>query len=129
MQISHKSNRLHYRVATKIGCILFQLLTRGLSEYTFQVRFSDRIVVENGQLFENVQFNHQNGGVDRMPSIEKERLSREKYIKTSLGSFQKTKWMQSIGSVFADRNGQVKKTKLELELIKTVDFFLDDHSV
>ena len=32
-----------------------------------------------------------------------------------------------MGSVFADRIEQVKKTKFELELIKIVDYFLDGH--
>ena len=44
-----------------------------------------------------------------------------------LSSFQKTKSAQSSGSVFADRIEQVKKTKFDLELIKTVDCFLDGH--
>ena len=42
-----------------------------------------------------------------------------------LSSFQMTKSTQPIGSVFADRIEQVKKTKFELELIKIVDCFLD----
>ena len=35
--------------------------------------------------------------------------------------------MQTSGSVFADIIEQIKKTKLELELIKSVDCFLDGH--
>ena len=35
--------------------------------------------------------------------------------------------MQTSGSVFADRNEEVKKTKIEVELIKVVDYFLDGH--
>ena len=42
-----------------------------------------------------------------------------------LSSFQKTKSTQTSGSVFADRNEQVKNTIFELELIKVVDCFLD----
>ena len=48
----------------------------------FKYRFSGKIVVKSGQLFDNlqraVQFNHQNRGVDRMPSIAKKRLLRKK---------------------------------------------------
>ena len=62
-----------------------------------------------------------------MPSIVKKRLLGKKYKKHLLSSFQKTKPTQTSGSVFADRIEQVKKTKLELELIKTVDCFLDGH--
>ena len=62
-----------------------------------------------------------------MPSIAKKRLLRKKYKKDLLSSFQKTKSTQTSGSVFADRIDQAKKTKFELELIKTVDCFLDGH--
>ena len=37
LQIIHYSRRQHKRVVTKIECILFQLTTRGLPVYTFQV--------------------------------------------------------------------------------------------
>ena len=79
-------------------------------------------------MFDNVQraveFNHRNKGVDRMPSIAKKRLLRKKYKKHLFSSFQKIKTMQTIGSLFAERNEKVKKTKFELELIKLVDWFL-----
>ena len=58
-----------------------------------------------------------------MPSIAKKRLLRKKYKKHLLSSFQKIKPTQTTGSVFE----QVKKTKIELELIKIVDCFLDGH--
>ena len=48
-------------------------------------RFNGKIVIKSGQLFDNLQiavhFNHQNRGVDRMPSIAKKRLLRKKYKK------------------------------------------------
>ena len=44
-----------------------------------------------------------------------------------LSCFQETKSTQLSGSVFADRIEKVEKTKLELELIKNVDGFLDGH--
>ena len=94
-------------------------------------RFSRKIVPKSGQLFDNlqraVQFNQQNRRVDRMPSIAKKRLLWKKYKKQLLGSFQKTKSTQTSGSVFAERIEQVKKTNFEIELIKTVDCFLDGH--
>ena len=74
-----------------------------------------------------VHFNQQNRGLDRMPSIAKNKLLRKKYKKHLLSSFQKTKSTQISRSVFADRIEQVKKTKFELELIKNVDCFLDGH--
>ena len=43
--------------------------------------------------------------------------------------FQKTKTMQTSGSVFAKRIDKVEKTKFELELIKFVDCFLDGHGI
>ena len=82
-------------------------------------------------MFDNVQravdFNHRNKRVDRMPSIAKKRLFRQKYKKHLFSSFQNTKSTQTSGSVFAERIEKVKKTKLELELKKIVDCFLDGH--
>ena len=60
-----------------------------------------------------------------MPSIAKKRLLRQKYKEHLLSSFQKTKSTQTSGSVSADRIEQIKKTSFELELIKSVDCFLD----
>ena len=73
----------------------------------FKYRFSGKIVIKSGQLFDNLQkavhFNQQNRGVERMPSIAKKRLLRKKYKKHLLSCFQKTKSTQTSGSVFADR--------------------------
>ena len=97
----------------------------------FKYRFNGKIVIKSGQLFDYLQravhFNQQNRGVERMPSIAKKRILRKKYKKHLLSSFQKTNSMQTSGSVFADRIEQVKKTKFEIELIKSVDCFLDGH--
>ena len=98
----------------------------------FKYQFSDKIVLKSGQLFDNLQkavhFNQQNRGVDRMPSIARKRLLRKKFKKHFLSSFQQTKSTETSESVFADRIEQVKKnTKVELELIKIVDCFLDGH--
>ena len=97
----------------------------------FKYRFSDKIVLKSGQLFDNLQrpvhSKQQNRGVDRMPSIAKKRLLRKKFKKHLLSSFQETKWTQTSGSVFADRIDQVKRTKFELEVIKILDCFLDGH--
>ena len=97
----------------------------------FKYRFSGKIVLKSGQLFDNLQravpFNQQNRGVDRMPSIAKKRLLKKKYKKHLLSSFQKTKSTQTSGSIFAERIEQVKKTNFEIELIKIVDCLLDGH--
>ena len=98
-----------------------------LSKY----RFSGKIVLKSGQLFDILQkavhFNQQNRGVDRMLSIAKKRLSSKKCKKHLLSSFQKTKSTKTGGSVFTDRIEQVKKTTFELELLKIVDCLLDRH--
>ena len=82
-------------------------------------------------MFDNVQravdFNQRNKGVHGLPSIAEKRLLRENYKTHLFSSFQKTKTTQTSGSVFADRIEQVKKTKIDLELIKIVDCFLDGH--
>ena len=97
----------------------------------FKYRFSGKVSAKSGQVFDNVQravdFNHRDKGVDRMPSIAKKRLLRNKYKKHLFSSFQKTKTTQTSGSVFAERIEKVKKTKFELELMKIVDCFLDGH--
>ena len=99
----------------------------------FKYRFNGKIVIKSGQLFDYLQravhFNQQNRGVERMPRIAKKRLLRKKYNKHLLSSSQKTKSTQTSGSVFADRIEQVKKTELELELMKIVDCFLDGHGI
>ena len=97
----------------------------------FKYRFSGKIVVESGQLFDNLQravhFNQRNRGVDRVHSIAKKRPLKKKYKKHLLSSFQKTKSAQTSGSVFANRIEQVKRTKFEIELMKIVDCFLDGY--
>ena len=62
-----------------------------------------------------------------MPSIAKKRSLRKKYKRHLLRSLQNTISTQTSGSVFADRNEKVKKTKFEVELIKIVDRFLDGY--
>ena len=97
----------------------------------FKYRFSVEVIAKRGQVFDNrqraVDFNQRNKGVDRMPSIAKMKLLRKKYKKHLFSSFQKTKSTQTSGSVFAERIEKVKKTKIELDLIKIVDCFLDGH--
>ena len=92
----------------------------------YKYRFSGKIAFKSAQLFDNLQravrFNHQITGVDRMPSIAKKRLLRKTYKKHFLSSFQKPNRCE-----LGDRIEQVKKTKFQLELIKTVDGILDGH--
>ena len=62
-----------------------------------------------------------------MPSIAKKRLLRKNFKQHFMSDLQKNKSAETSGSVFAERNEKVKKTKFELELIKIVDCFLDGH--
>ena len=98
-----------------------------LSKY----RFSRKVIAEIGQVFDNVQravdFNQTNKREDRMPSIAKQRLLRRKFKKHLFSSFKKTKTTQTSGSVFAEKIEQLKKTKFEMKLMKTVHCFLDGH--
>ena len=62
----------------------------------------------------------------------RKKTAKEQYKKHLLSSFQKTKSTQTSGSVFADTIEQVKKNKLIktdrlIELMKSVDCFLDGH--
>ena len=92
-------------------------------------RFCGKIVVKSGHFLDNMQrafdFNHLSRGLDRMPSIAKKKLSRKKYKKPLLSSFQNVKMTQTSGSVFADGKEQVKKTEFELELTKRLRCFQD----
>ena len=94
-------------------------------------RFSDKIVLNSGQLFDNLQkavhFSEQNRRVDRIPSIAKKIFSMKKFKNHFLSSFQKTKTTKTSGSVFAERNEKVKKSQFDLELTKIVNCVLDGH--
>ena len=94
-------------------------------------RFSRKVIGKIGRVFDNVQravdFNQRNKGVDRLPSIAKKRLLRKKFKKHLFSSFQKTNTTQTNESMFTERIKKVENTKLELELIKTVECFLDGH--
>ena len=97
----------------------------------FKYRFNGNDIAKSGPVFDNVQravdFDHRNKAVDRMQSIAKKSLLRKKFKKHLFISFQKTKRTQTGGLVFVGRNEKVKKTKIELELTKIVDYFLYGH--
>ena len=61
----------------------------------FKYRFSGKVFAKSGQVFDNVQrevdFNHRNKGVDRMPSIAKRETLEEKVQKTLVQFFSKDK--------------------------------------
>ena len=99
----------------------------------FKYQFSSKIVFSDRKLFDNVQrpndFNHQHRGVRRTHSNAEKRLLKKKYKKHLLNSFQKTKSTRTSRSVFADRIQQIKKTEVELELIKSVDCSLGGHGI
>ena len=83
----------------------------------FRYRFSGKVIAKSRKVFDNVQravdFNQRNKEVDRMPSVARKRLLRKKYKKHLFSSFQKTKTMQTSGSVFAERIEKVRKTKFQ----------------
>ena len=100
-------------------CFTYQLVD---CFYTLlKSRFDGQIVTKIGQVFDNIEravrFNQRHKAVERMPSIAKKRLLRNKYKRHLLSSLQKTISTQTNGSVFADSIEQVKKTKFEVELI------------
>ena len=97
----------------------------------FKYRFSAKIVVKCGLLFDKMQrgssfqpAKQENG--QNAQHREKENLEG-KVQKLLFSSIQKTKSTQTSGSVFADRIEQGKKTKLQLKLLEIVDCFLDGH--
>ena len=62
-----------------------------------------------------------------MPSIAKKKFLRDKFKKRLISCFQNTKTTQNSGLVFAESIEKVKRTKIELELIKNINCFLDVH--
>ena len=62
-----------------------------------------------------------------MPSIAKKRRSRKRFEQHFMNVLQKRKSTLTSVSTFAERIEKAKKTKLELELSKVVDCFLDGH--
>ena len=93
----------------------------------FNYRFSDKSVAKSENVFDVVQravyCSRRTKGVHRKPSISKKIPLRKKFGKDSLSSFQKINSTQtSSGSVFVERNEQVKKIKFKLELIRFVEY-------
>ena len=85
-------------------------------------RVDKSLIICRGQFFSTSKTEEWREG----PASQK-KLLRKKYKKLLLSSVQKIKSTQTSGSVFADRMEQVKKTNIELHLIKFVDCFLDGH--
>ena len=92
----------------------------------FKYRFSEKIIAKS--VFCNLQraisFKVRSRGVDKMPSIAKEKLMRKKIKHHFMSALQKIKSTKTSGSLFAERVEKVKKAKFDLEVIKTVDCFL-----
>ena len=97
----------------------------------FKFRFSGKVLEKNGEIFDSVEravsLNKLNKGVDKIPSIAKRRLLRKKFKKHMLTSVQRSISVQTTGSVFVQRVESVRKTKIELELMKIIDCFLDGY--
>ena len=98
----------------------------------FKFRFGGKVLEKNGEIFDSVErtvsFNKLKKGVDKMPSIAKKRLLRKKFKKHMLTSVQRSISVQTTGSVYVERVESVRrKTKIELELMKIIDCFLDGY--
>ena len=84
-------------------------------------------------MFDNAQraisFNQKNRGVDKMPSIAKQRLWRKKFKQFFMIPLQKNKSTETCGLVIAEKIEKAEKIEFEMELIKFVDCFLDGHGI
>ena len=87
-----------------------------LSLYTTLVSIQWQIVAKNGKVYdiasEVIYFSQRTKGVDRMPSIARKRLLRTNCRTLLMSSSQKTKSLQTSGSVCAETIEQAKKTKV-----------------
>ena len=103
-----------------------------LSYTPFKYRFSGKLFVKSGSLFDNVQkavhFNHEKTEIGQKPSIANKKLLRKYYKKHFLSFFRKTKLTQTSGSAFADTIEQIERSQIGKELITIVDSFLDGRS-
>ena len=97
----------------------------------FKYHFNGKIVIKSGQLFLicRGQFNSNNETEEwrKCPASQKRDFRGKSTKNNCLSPSKKTKSTQASASVFTDRIEQNKKTKIELELIKIVDCFLDGH--
>ena len=145
--IAHQDDKICFLPVCKYHSILFgeiEELLQNLDTFCFtyqhegclytlfKYRFSGKITAKSGNVFDNVQraisFNQKNRGVHKMPSIAKKRLLRKQFKQHFMSTLQKSRSTQTSRSMFAERIEKAKNTKLELELIKNVDCYLDGQS-
>ena len=81
------------------------------------------------QLDRTVQHNYENKFVEKLPSVSKKRLSRNKIKRHLLRAERRNAITQTMGSSFLDRIQSIKNSKYESELLKTVDCLLDGHGL
>ena len=62
-----------------------------------------------------------------MPSVAKKRLLRKKFKRHYLCSNHKLASTQTIGSAFLERVRKVQNSKLEHDLLKIIDCFIDGY--
>ena len=95
----------------------------------FKYRFSGKVVVKSGQVFDNVQravdFNHRNRGVDKMPSIAKKDSCGKSSKSIHSAPFRRQRQRRLVDQSLQRELEKSKKTKFELELKKIG--FLDGH--
>ena len=82
----------------------------------FKYRFNGKIIAKSGNVFDDarraISVNQRNKGVDKMPSIAKEKLLRKKFKQHFMSALQKNKSTQTSGLVFAERIEKVKRLNL-----------------
>ena len=79
------------------------------------------------QLDRAVHHNLKWKGAEKMPSVAKKRLLREKFKRHYLCSNQKLASTQTIGSAFLERIRKVQNSKHEHDLLKLIDCFIDGY--
>ena len=121
-----------------IGSSLDQILQR-LDKYHFTYQIVDSIYTINKHNFFSSKgevFNQLNHAVElnlncrlseKLASVAKKRLLREKLKRHHLNSAQKLAANQTLASAFLERIRKVQNSKYESDLLKTVDCFLDGY--
>ena len=103
-------------------CIHFSS-TDSVAKLLLGARVDHSSILSEGSSFESPK---QRSTQNAQP-CEKETLEEKKNRKHLLSSFDENKSTQTSGSLFSDRSKELNETIDELELIKSLDCFIDGH--
>ena len=131
---THNSHFIfHYWITPKMDDLSFQYQTVDGLYTLYKHQIFGHTMDEAGlvfiQLKRVVQHISENKIVAKLPSMSEKRLSRKKFKRNLLRAEQRNASTQTLRSSFFDRIQNLKNSKYESELIKTVDCLVDGHRI